>query len=191
MKLQLTPLQTTTQTMKQNIKIYTLALLALLFISSCSEKDKFGKFTLTIPEIIFTTNPHVYDGKELSLIDTTVLTGLAQRLSQEGLSTDKLSSIKLKSFKVRTTTSGFNFDSFEYSNARMAATGLDTIVLANKAPIPKNALTDVSFDVSYEELIEYIKQNSIFVRLVTYPNQSLPSAEYHISIEFELTAKLN
>jgi hypothetical protein len=177
--------------MKHNLKIYFIAIITIIVLSSCKEKDKFGSFILTIPEISFTTNPHTYDGAELNLIDTTVLTGLVQRLNQEGLSTDKLTSIKLKSFKVSTTTSGFNFDSFEYSNARLAATGQDTIILANKAPIPHTGLTSVDFDVSYEDLIEYIKQNSIFIRLVTYPNQSLPSAEYHINIEFELKAKLN
>lgn len=177
--------------MKQNLNLFAFALIITVFFSSCAEKDKFGKFTLTIPEIIFTTNAHTYNGNELSLIDTSLLTGISQRLSQEGLSADKLSSIKLKSFKVRTTTAGFNFDSFEYANARLAATGLDTIVFANKAPIPKHALTEVDFDVSYDELLEYVKQNSIFVRLITYPNQSLPAAEYRINIEFELKAKLN
>lgn len=177
--------------MNRTLNTFALCFIFWVLISSCTEKDKYGKFTLTIPEIVFTTNPHVYDGKELSLIDTTVLTGFAQRLSQEGISADKLNAIKLKTFKVKTTTGGFNFDSFEYANARLAAAGLDTIVFANKAPIPKNALTELDFDVSFENLIDYVKQNSIFIRLVTYPNESLPAAQYHLFVEFELTAKLN
>lgn len=177
--------------MKHSLKNYCIAILALLLLGSCKEKDKFGSFILTIPEITFSTNPHTYDGAELTLMDTSVITGLVQRLNQEGLSADKLTSIKLKSFKVSTNTSGFNFDSFEYSNARLAATGQDTIILANKAPIPHTGLTSVDFDVSFEELIDYVKQDNIFIRLVTYPNQSLPSAEYRVNIEFELKAKLN
>ncbi len=179
------------KTMKPNLNKLILIAFAITILTSCKEKDKIGKISLVIPVIVFTTNPHTYDGKELNLIDTTVLTGLTQRLSQEGISTDKLSSIKIKSLIVSTSTPGFNFDSFEYANVRMAASGLDTIVLANKAPIPHAGLTKVSFDVSYEELIQYISQNNIFLRLVTYPTQSLPAAQYRIDIEFELTAKLN
>jgi hypothetical protein len=92
---------------------------------------------------------------------------------------------------VSTATPGFNFNSFEYANARLAAIGMDTIVFANKAPVPQTGLTETDFDVSYDNLIDYIKKDNIFIRLVTYPKESLPAAEYRINMEFELKAKLN
>jgi hypothetical protein len=186
----MSPLKTQT-ILKPSALVLIVLVIATTVFNSCKEKDKFGTFSLVIPEIVFTTNPHTYDGKELNLIDTTVLTSIIQRLSSEGLSADVLTSIKLKKFNVSTATPGFNFNSFEYANARLAAIGMDTIVFANKAPVPQTGLTETDFDVSYDNLIDYIKKDNIFIRLVTYPKESLPAAEYRINMEFELKAKLN
>jgi len=98
--------------------------------------------------------------------------------------------VKLKSCVLRiadnSIADGTTFDSYDFASAHIKAGTLAQQQLAFKSVIPHDHLTSVTFDSQAGELVDFLKQSNIEIKVQAYNNADVPATDYVLDVSYDV-----
>ena len=167
-------------------------IIAIFFISiGCKKFDKLTEFDLKYNQTVIIPSSTIIN-LPINIPTPDFTTNSEQTFSQNNTKTDLIQSIYINKLDllISTPVSG-NFNFLKSATIYLSSPNLPEITVAWKDPVLNNNANQLSLDLSSDNLIEYLKSDTIRLKLVTVTDELITS-DYHVEIKagFHVKAKL-
>lgn len=161
--------------------VFTVASLSLV---SCVKKDI--TFQINLSELTYTADSIKFDGTTKTFGTKQYISGIQQKIKDNGGDIANLKSVKLKSLKAD-ITSGQTFNGIDFVEMYIASTKNAAIKFAYKTSVPQTGVNTLDLDNQYAELSPFFKDDSMMVSIKGYNSINLPITTYKLSGVFDVT----
>ncbi|MBI1286457.1 MAG: hypothetical protein GC178_02655 [Flavobacteriales bacterium] len=168
-----------------------LAFVPFLGLPGCKVLDELRTFHINYSADFTIPSTSIID-IPVSLPTPSTTTNSEQKFEDEGVKSDWIDSIKLTSLSITITSpQGEDFSFLQEISIYMKTDGQPEVLIASKIPVPSDAGSTLTLDVTGTDLYPYISQSSFTLRTAATTDETMTqSVDFRADMVVEVKATI-